>query len=102
MYISATNLIITIAKLSTNLCFVLDTLRAERTRVRYYSTSFLNLTSNSKKGFLKMLHFDSRHPIVTSGFRVFHAPPHHTLQAFVNLNGRKKSSIKVRDIFTGN
>ena len=33
-----------------------------------------------------MLHFDSSHPIVT---RVSRAPPHHTLPAFLNLNGSK-------------
>ena len=31
-----------------------------------------------------MLHFVSNHPIVTRGSR---APPHHTLPAFLNLNG---------------
>ena len=34
-----------------------------------------------------MLHFDSSHPIVKRGSRVSRAPPHHTLPAFLNLNG---------------
>ena len=34
-----------------------------------------------------MLHCDKSHPIVTRGFRVSHAPPHHTLPAFLNLIG---------------
>ena len=39
-----------------------------------------------------MLYFDSSHLIVTRGFRVSPAPPHHTLPAFLNLYGRKKLS----------
>ena len=35
-----------------------------------------------------MLHFYSSHPIVTRGSRVSRAPLHHTLPAFLNLNGR--------------
>ena len=38
--------------------------------------------------FQKMLHFDSSHLIVTRGSRVSRAPPHHTLSAFINLNGK--------------
>ena len=30
--------------------------------------------------------FDSSQPIVTRGYRVFRAPPHHTLPIFLNLN----------------
>ena len=32
-----------------------------------------------------MLHFDSSRPTLTRGSRVFRAPPHHTLPAFLNL-----------------
>ena len=42
-----------------------------------------------------MLHFNfnSIHLIVTRGYRVSRAPPHHTLPAFLNLNqfGHKRS-----------
>ena len=34
-----------------------------------------------------MLHFDSSQPILTRGSRVSRAPPHHTLPAFLNING---------------
>ena len=36
-----------------------------------------------------MLYFDSSHPIVTRSSRSSCAPPHQTLPAFINLNGRK-------------
>ena len=36
-----------------------------------------------------MLHFDSSHSIVTHGSR---APAHHTLPAFLNLNGMKRQA----------
>ena len=41
-----------------------------------------------------MLHFDSSHPFVTRGFRVFRAPPHHTLPAFLNLNANKPQNLE--------
>ena len=37
--------------------------------------------------FEKMLHFDSSQPILTRGSRVSRAPPHHTLPAFLDING---------------
>ena len=35
-----------------------------------------------------MFHFDNSHPIMTRSSRVSRAPPHHTLPAFLNINGR--------------
>ena len=51
-----------------------------------------------------MLHSDSSESIVTSGSRVFRAPPHHTLQgglpALLNLHGSilgtKSNSFKFK------
>ena len=37
-----------------------------------------------------MLHLDSSHPILTCGSRLSRAPPHHTLPAFLYLNGKEK------------
>ena len=52
----------------------------------YRLVDHLPLRSEKAGRFEKMLHFDSSHPIMT---RVSRAPPHHTLSAFLNLNGRK-------------
>ena len=40
-----------------------------------------------------MFHFDSRHPTVTRGLRISRTPLHHTLPAFLNLNGRKTKTF---------
>ena len=36
-----------------------------------------------------MFSFGNSRPIVTRGFRVSRAPPHHTSPAFLNLQGRR-------------
>ena len=44
---------------------------------------------------MEILHFDSNHPIVTRGFRVSRAPPHHTLPAFVNPNSIRTWKVEI-------
>ena len=47
-----------------------------------------------------MLLFDSSHSIVTRDCRVPRAPPHHTLPAFLNLNGSiKQNNGKIQNYF---
>ena len=54
---------------------------------------FIHIPLRSKKAgrYAKMLHFDSSLLNVTSDSRVSRAPPHHTLPAFLNLNGSIKN-----------
>ena len=55
------------------------------------------LLSFKKAG--KLLPFGSSHPIVTRGSRVSHAPPHHTVPAFLNLHGSIKQNGKIQNYF---
>ena len=40
-----------------------------------------------------MFFFGSSHSIVTRGTRISRAPPHNTIPAFLNVNGRKIQNI---------
>ena len=64
-------------------------MRLDRVENFFHIHNEFHIPLRSKKAgnYAKMLHFDSNHLNVTSGSRVSRAPPHHTLPAFLNLNG---------------
>ena len=54
-----------------------------------YRRDVLPFRCNKAVRFEKMLHFNNSHSFVTHGSPASRASPHHTLPAFLYLNGRK-------------